>query len=107
MPIRLTARALSGRPSSANEPITLAHADKGKADDTADDGKKSAEGSKKEEDSEDGDTVEDVINSLTEKQKTVAAALFANTTYSGSPQGGICSPINKARWNSPTSLILR
>lgn len=36
----------------ANEPITLAHAD--------------------------GDTVEDVINSLTEKQKTVVVALLAN-----------------------------
>lgn len=60
----------------ANEPITLAHADEGKADDSADDGKKSADGDKK--DSGDGDTIEDVINSLTEKQKTVVVALLAN-----------------------------
>lgn len=60
----------------ANEPITLAHADEGKADDSADDGKKSADGDKK--DTGDGDTVEDVINSLTEKQKTVVVALLAN-----------------------------
>ena len=60
----------------ANEPITLAHADEGKADDSADDGKKSADGDKK--DTGDGDTIEDVINSLTEKQKTVVVALLAN-----------------------------
>ena len=60
----------------ANEPITLAHADEGKADDSVDDGKKSADGDKK--DTGDGDTVEDVINSLTEKQKTVVVALLAN-----------------------------
>lgn len=60
----------------AYEPITLAHADEGKADDSADDGKKSADGDKK--DTEDGDTIEDVINSLTEKQKTVVVALLAN-----------------------------
>ena len=60
----------------ANEPITLAHADEGKADDSADDGKKSADGNKK--DTGDGDTVEDVINSLTEKQKTVVVALLAH-----------------------------
>lgn len=60
----------------ANEPITLAHADEGKADGSADDGKKSADGDKK--DTGDGDTVEDVINSLTEKQKTVVVALLAN-----------------------------
>ena len=53
----------------ANEPITLAHADEGKADDSADGDKK---------DSGDGDTIEDVINSLTEKQKTVVVALLAN-----------------------------
>ena len=60
----------------ANEPITLAHADEGKANDSANDGKKSADGEKK--DTGDGDTVEDVINSLTEKQKTVVVALLAN-----------------------------
>lgn len=51
----------------ANEPITLAHADEGKADDSADDGKKSADGDKK--DTGDGDTVEAVINSLTESRR--------------------------------------
>ena len=65
----------------ANEPITLAHADEGKADDSADDGKKSADGDKK--DTGDGNTVEDVINSLTEKQKTVVVALLANAILIG------------------------
>ena len=59
---------------SANEPISLAHADDGK--DTSE--KKTAGADDGKKDNEDGDTVKDVINSLTEKQKTVVVALLAN-----------------------------
>lgn len=74
---------------SANEPISLAHADEGKdtGKDTPEKKTDGVDGDKK--DNGDSDTVEDVINSLTEKQKTVVVALLANAmSHSDSDDNG-------------------